>query len=140
MPVEEAMITYLGVEGDDHNDKTHHGGPDAALCLFSLEAINALQVEGHRIFPGATGENITVAQADWSRMIPGSEWRLGDEVEIEVTAYTTPCRNQVNWFVDGDFSRINQAKHPGWSRVYARVLREGRVRRLDPVVQTSPTS
>lgn len=138
MPVEEATITCLGVEGDDHNDKTHHGGPDAALCLFSLEAIKALQAEGHRIFPGATGENITVTQTDWSRMIPGSKWRLGDEVEIEVTAYTTPCRNQVNWFIDGDFSRIKQAKHPGWSRVYARVLREGKVKVGNFVLGISP--
>lgn len=133
LPVAEAAVNHLGLVGDDHNDKRHHGGPEAALCLYSLEAIEELRREGHPVFPGATGENITVNGVDWSLMVPGSRWRVGEGVEIEVTDYTTPCKNQVNWFIGGDFSRINQAKHPGWSRVYARVLREGIVKVGDPV-------
>ena len=133
LPIGESTVSSLGLVGDDHNDKRHHGGLDGAVCLFSLEAIEALREEGHQVFPGATGENITVSGIEWSEVVPGSRWRLGDEVEIEVTGYTTPCHNQVNWFLDGDFTRINQKKNPGWSRVYARVLTEGRIRTGDEV-------
>ena len=47
------------------------GGPLAALCLYSLEVIQALQAEGHSIFPGSVGENITLSHLDWSRVTPG---------------------------------------------------------------------
>jgi MOSC domain-containing protein YiiM len=36
-------------------------------------------------------------------------------------------------FKDREFARVSQKRHPGWSRVYARVLVEGRIRRDDPV-------
>jgi len=133
LPIGESTVSVLGLGGDDHNDKRHHGGLDGAVCLFSLEAIEALREEGHKVFPGATGENITVSGIEWSEVVPGSRWRLGQEVEIEVTGYTTPCHNQVNWFLDGDFTRINQKRSPGWSRVYARVLTAGRIRTGDEV-------
>lgn len=66
-------------------------------------------------------------------MEPGTRWLIGDEVEVEVTHYTPPCNNQANWFINRDFSRINQAQHPGWSRVYTRVLNGGRIRTGDVV-------
>ena len=36
-------------------------------------------------------------------------------------------------FVGGDFARVSQKRHPGFSRVYARVVREGIIRTGDPV-------
>ena len=46
-----------------------HGGPERALCLFSLERILELQAEGHPIFPGAAGENITILMKCCKRSI-----------------------------------------------------------------------
>ena len=40
-------------------------------------------------------------------------------------------------FIDGKFIRIAQQLHPGWSRVYARVLSEGQIHFGDPV-QVNP--
>jgi MOSC domain-containing protein YiiM len=54
-----------------------------------------------------------------------------------MTSYTTPCRYNAQWFKDGDYERIAQETHPGWSRLYARVLHEGTVRPGDPVVLES---
>jgi MOSC domain-containing protein YiiM len=57
---------------------------------------------------------------------------LGDGVLIEITSFTTPCRTIMRAFSDGAYGRVGQARHPGWSRVYARVLVEGLVAAGDP--------
>lgn len=130
-PVDTAKVTVDGVEGDAHRDHAHHGGPDRAVCLFSLEVIEALQAEGHPIAPGALGENLTVHGLDWTQVTPGSRLRVGDQLVLEVTRYTSPCLNITRSFLDGDYARVSQKRHPGWSRVYARVLVPGPVRRGD---------
>ncbi|GIW13735.1 MAG: sulfurase [Tepidiforma sp.] len=135
LPVAEARVTRLGMEGDRQANPDVHGGPERALCLFSAEILARLQAEGHPIGPGTTGENVTIAGIDWGRMVPGSRWRLGDEVEIEITRPTTPCKTIRGSFRDGEFNRIHHALHPGESRVYARVLREGLLRAGDRVAE-----
>ena len=127
LPVQQATLTELGIAGDDHRFPDIHGGPDRALCLFSLERILELQAEGHAIFPGAVGENVTVSGLDWDQLIPGVRLQLGNEVEIEITKYTSPCNTIEGSFLNGEFTRISQKVHPGHSRVYARVLRAGRL-------------
>lgn len=127
LAVREAMVTELGLVGDDHNFPDIHGGPERALCLFSLDLILELQEEGHFIFPGAVGENVTISGLDWHRMTPGQRLTLGDEVLIEITSYTSPCNSMTATFVDGKYQRISQKVNPGHSRVYARVLQPGRL-------------
>jgi MOSC domain-containing protein YiiM len=127
LPLPTAWIGHEGMEGDRQRDLAHHGGPQRALCLFSLELIQDLQREGHPIVPGAAGENITLVGLDWSLMRPGTQLALGDEVQIEITSFTAPCRTIMRVFHDGRFSRISEKSHPGSSRVYASVLREGAV-------------
>jgi MOSC domain-containing protein YiiM len=98
-----------------------------------MEAIRALVAEGHAIVPGALGENVTVEGLDWSAVLPGSRLLVGDAVLLEVTRYTSPCVNIAPVFRERDYARVSQKRHPGWSRVYARVLTEGSVREGDPV-------
>jgi MOSC domain-containing protein YiiM len=127
LAVREGHVNELGLVGDEHRFPDIHGGPDRALCLFSLERIMELQAEGHPIFPGAVGENVTIAGLDWQQVVPGVQLSLGDEVLLEVTSYTSPCNTIPSSFADGRYQRISQKIHPGWSRVYARVLREGKL-------------
>jgi MOSC domain-containing protein YiiM len=127
LPVRDGEVTELGLVGDAQKHTKVHGGPMRALCLYSLERILALQAEGHPIFPGSTGENLTLAGLDWDAIVPGARLRLGDTVEIEVTQYTEPCPKITASFAGGDISRMAQDKHPGWSRVYTRVLTPGSV-------------
>lgn len=129
----EAEVTALGLTGDGHNNPQVHGGPLAALCLYSLERILALQEEGHPIFPGSTGENLTLTGLDWDLVTPGLRLCLGSEVLIEITQYTTPCKTIRPSFRDRNSNRIRTNDHPGWSRVYARVLQPGRIRVGDTV-------
>jgi MOSC domain-containing protein YiiM len=131
--VPTARVTRLGLEGDAHRDTEHHGGPERAVCLFAQEAIDALRAEGHAIAPGAIGENVTTGGLDWSLVVPGARLRLGEHVVLEVTRYTSPCLTIAPVFVDRDYARVSQKRHPGCSRVYARVLVEGTLRTGDPV-------
>ena len=128
-----ARIAEMGVEGDRQRNLNHHGGVERAVCLFSMERIRDLQDEGHAIVPGAAGENVTVEGVDWDAVVPKSRVLLGEEVALEVTRYTSPCINVKGSFTSGDFSRISQKRHAGWSRVYARVLVPGTVRTGDAV-------
>lgn len=131
--VTAAVVNTAGVEGDGHRDLEHHGGPDRAVCLFSLEQIQALQAEGHPVVPGALGENVTLEGIDWGQVVPGSRLQLGGQVLLEVTRYTSPCLNIRPAFSHGDYSRVSEKRHPGWSRVYARVLQPGRIEAGDAV-------
>ena len=133
LPVEEARVRLDGMDGDRQADRRHHGGPERALCLFALERIEEFQAEGHPIAPGSTGENVTIAGLDWSRVVPGARLRLGGEVLVEVSSYTAPCYKNAQWFAGGDFNRMNHQTHPGCSRVYVRVLEEGVLRSGDAV-------
>jgi MOSC domain-containing protein YiiM len=127
LAVREAFLTPTGLEGDRQGDTRIHGGPERALCLYALERILELQREGHPVFPGSVGENVTVVGLDWQRLEPGSRLALGEEAVVEVTRYTSPCQNIADSFAGRDFKRISQKDHPGYSRVYARVLRTGRL-------------
>lgn len=131
-----ARVSVSGLVGDAHNDKEGHGGPERAVCIYSLERIHALQAEGHPIQVGTAGENLTVEGIDWSLVGPGTRFRVGDGVELEVASYTNPCKTIKGSFVEGKFVRISEKLHPGWSRVYARVLSEGQIRSGDPVEVT----
>jgi MOSC domain-containing protein YiiM len=128
-----ADITVGGVAGDSQADKRHHGGQDRAVCLYSLEHIVALQQEGHPIYPGSTGENLTISGITWDSLIPGVCIEIG-EARLMVTSFTTPCRTIRESFTDDHIARISQKVHPGWSRVYAKVLMPGRVTVGDPVL------
>lgn len=122
-----------GLATDRQRYRKVHGGPGRALCLYSLERILALQAEGHPIFPGAVGENLTLAGLDWDAVQPGMKLELGAGVRLEVLSYTVPCNTIVGAFADGDSQRISQDRFPGWSRVYTRVLEEGELRIGDAV-------
>jgi MOSC domain-containing protein YiiM len=127
LPVTQAQVTTVGITGDYQRDQQNHGGPGRALCLYTLEQIQQLQSEGHPITPGSVGENITLVGISLLELTPGTLLALGDEVEIEMTSYAAPCNNITDSFNDGDFTRISDKLHPGQSRVYARVLRTGRI-------------
>lgn len=137
LAVPQARVTKDGVEGDRQRNREAHGGPDRAVCLYSLEVIEALRKEGHSIAAGSAGENFTFAGLNWKHVGLGTRLSVGNEVKLEVLSYTAPCNHNACWFKDEDYSRISQKRHPGWSRVYARVLSEGVVRQGDHVTVES---
>ncbi len=134
LAVPRARISTTGVEGDRQRDMKHHGGPERAVCLFSLEVIGRLRAEGHPIVPGSAGENLTIEGLEWAALAPGARIEIGaaaagsSAIVLEIVSYTRPCSTIRGSFTGLEFNRIFQELHPGESRLYARVLREGLVR------------
>jgi len=121
--VASARLTTLGLEGDAVKHTKIHGGAERALCIYALERILALQEEGGTVFPGALGENVTTIGLPWDDVRPGVRLALGDCL-VEVTRWTTPCSTTSPYTCD-DLTRFHQDHRPGWSRVYAKVIRGG---------------
>jgi MOSC domain-containing protein YiiM len=136
-PIDRAWIRTLGLDGDVQRMRKIHGGPDRAVCLWSLEVIEMLACEGHTIEPGAAGENVTFAGIAWHELTPGAHLVIGDAVRLEITSYAKPCKTIAHLFRDRDCTRISHQEHDGVSRLYARVLTGGEVRAGDRVRWTA---
>lgn len=133
LAVAAAVVGLDGLDGDYHDDVTNHGGPQRAVCLYTLEQIERLAAEGHPIFPGAVGENVTLRGIQQELLIPGATLAIGARTRLEITSFTTPCKGIAHAFSTGDFTRISQKLHPGESRVYARVIQTGTIQTGDAV-------
>ncbi len=134
LPVPSATLFRDGFFGDVQKNKKYHGGPERAVCLFSLELIEQLQAEGHPITPGSTGENMTLRFPDYHLLQPGMILQIGNMVRIQLTDYAPPCKTIKRSFLNDKFNRIAQKQYPGSSRLYARVLQEGKVEQGDEVM------
>jgi MOSC domain-containing protein YiiM len=76
--------------------------------------------------------DLTVSGIDWSLMVPDVQVEAGD-VFLQLTKFAAPCANIAGSFRDGDYSRVAQKLHPGWSRICARVVKAGVVRVGDTI-------
>ena len=134
--IPHAAVGPGGIEGDGQNSRRHHGRPWQALCLYSADLLEELASEGHPIGPGATGENVTIAGVDWSRMRGGLTIDVG-EVRLRTSSPAAPCHKIGDCFVERHWNRIDHVEQPGWSRWYASVLSGGTIRPGDPVTITA---
>lgn len=125
LPLETAAVRHDGVAGDRQATRRHHGRPWQALCLWSREVVDDLAAQGEPIAPGSAGENVSLTGIDWALVRPGVRLKIGD-VLCEVTAYAIPCRQNAQWFRDGDFNTIHFSRGDV-SRVYATVLEPGSI-------------
>ena len=139
-PVASAWVGLLGLDTDAHAEPPPtHGGPDQAVCLYSVEAIERVAADGHEAFPGAYGENLTLQGIDWGSLGAGDILAIGEDgLTLELTKYASPCQTIAHWFVERRIARISFTVHPEDSRWYARVLAEGRVAPGAPVTVDGP--
>jgi MOSC domain-containing protein YiiM len=126
-------VGALGLEGDAHREDTVHGGPHRAVCLFGIEAIGRVAADGHPIFPGSCGENLTTEGIELSSLPVGTRLAIGERLVLELASPDGPCETIEQSFSDRRSSRINIDLHPTDSRMYARVIAEGAVRAGDPI-------
>lgn len=125
-------VTDLGVEGDEQADTAHHGGRDQALYAYAQEdADHWVEALARDVPAGRFGENLRTIGVAVSTAPIGTRWRLGRDVEVEVTAPRIPCRTFAGfWDVPDLVSRFLSANRPG---AYLRVLGSGVVQAGDRI-------
>ncbi len=125
-PILAARVTVDGVAGDWQKNRKYHGGPDRAICLFSVELYDELRREGVDILPGSVGENFSTRGIDLKSLQPGDRLKVGQCV-IELTDIRVPCGSLNKWhpkllqIIDG---------RSGW---LAEVVTEGDVKPGDAI-------
>jgi MOSC domain-containing protein YiiM len=140
LPIPEALVTPLGLEGDRHAHPNVHGGPRKALLWITSEGIDELVHLGYPLYPGALGENITTHgfyRRDWRI---GQRYRLGECI-IELTKMREPCNTLTPYgagiqaaVYDAQVHAQNPASAKwGLAGVYASVIQPGTLRVDDPV-------
>ena len=115
----------LGLEGDHILSRKHHGGPDQAVYLYSLDDYAAFaEVVGGLPAPGRFGENLTVSGLESAAVRIGARLSIGG-VLLEVTAPRIPCATFAAHMGDAGFVKVfRNMRRPG---LYARVLKPGEV-------------
>lgn len=132
-PVERAWVGDFGVAGDRQRHDTVHGGPHRAVALLGIEAIERVQADGHPIYPGSTGENLTTTGIELAGLPVGTRLAIGETLVLELSGPANPCNLIGGSFRGGKSGRISILTHPADSRMYARTLVAGEVRAGDPI-------
>lgn len=136
-PIEQALVTFQGIQGDSWAHPRFHGGPNQALLLLALEDLAALSQLAFPVYPGALGENFTTEGIDMREVRYGDRFRAG-EVLLEITKLRMPCRTLDS--VKQGLQRHLYDTRPGsplWAKggVYAKVLEPGTVRLGDIIAR-----
>ena len=133
-----------GLRADVQADRKHHGGLDQAVYAYGQDDADHWARElGRDLPPGWFGENLRVTGLDPNQARIGEQWRVGEDVVLEVTAPRTPCATFARW-VGGDDERgwVRRFQEEGRVGAYLRVVHRGSVRAGDPVVvvRTAPAA
>jgi hypothetical protein len=143
-PIARTTISRLGLAGDGQRTKPPvHGGAEKAVCLFGLEQIARVNADGNDLYPGAIGENLTIAGLDLGGLAAGDTLAIGatpDGPVIQLTEPANPCKNIASSFADWRIARVSAKVRPEDTRWYARVLREGPVAVGDAIELLDPAA
>lgn len=139
------MVGLEGVEGDRHFNTRLHGGRNKAVLMIAAEFLEAMAARGIAVYPGALGENLTVAGLDPHLWRSGQRYRVGDGVVIELTKLRTPCSHldvygqEIKAEMYDARCRLGDVDSPKWAHggFYACVIRPGLAMAGTPVVLDS---
>jgi len=134
-PIPGGWVDRLGLEADAHEEpEPIHGGVDQAISIYSVESIARVVADGHRAFPGAFGENLTLSGIELGELRIGDRLTIGDDgLVLALTARAEPCQTIAHWFIERRIARISSKVNPADARWYASVLSEGPMATGDPV-------
>jgi len=122
-------INHLGLEGDEHADRRHHGGADKALLHYSLDHYSLWSHEQPHLNellsnPGAFGENLSSRGLNERNVCIGDRFQVGTSV-LEVSQGRQPCWKLGHRF--GDRGMVRQVVTTGRCGWYYRVVSPGQV-------------
>ena len=119
-----------GLVGDTVCDRRNHGGNTQAVYAYAREDLDHWESVLGRTLPGGVfGENLTTKGVDVNGAVIGERWRIGDELELAVTAPRIPCGTFRGWIAERGWLRtFARAAMPG---TYLSVVTPGQVRAGD---------
>lgn len=125
-------IHKLGLRGDIQADRFNHGGEDQAVYAYSqADADFWAQSLGRDLPPGSFGENLRVAGIEATGAVIGERWKIGLDVELEVTSPRVPCAtfqrrmDQAQW--------VKRFTEEGRVGTYLRVIHTGSIQAGDHI-------
>lgn len=122
-------VGELGLPGDAICNTKHHGGPDQAIYLYSVEDYAWWTETLSQDVPAGTyGENFTTSGQDLSGICVG-DVLFSESVTLEVSAPRIPCSTLASRMGDKQFAQ--KFMKAGRSGAYCRVLETGDVRAGD---------
>lgn len=125
-------VHKLGLQGDIQANRVHHGGPDQAIYAYSQADADFWAGELQRdLPPGIFGENLRVAGINPTQAVIGERWKIGLDVEVEVTSPRTPCAVFQRRMGEPRFVKRFTAE--GRVGAYLRVIRVGTIRAGDHI-------
>lgn len=105
-----------GIVGDAHAGNWHR-----QVSLLSYEKIQEFKEKGAKIVSGAFGENLIVEGYDLGNLPVGSRFRIGDEVELEITQIGKECHSHCEIYkAMGDCIMPREG-------VFAKVIKSGHI-------------
>ena len=122
-------VGRYGLYADVQADRKNHGGLDKALYAYAQEDADFWAAElGRELAPGWFGENLRVSGLDVSNARVGERWRIGSNVQLEVTMPRSPCATFARW-VGGADARgwVKRFADEGRLGAYLRVVQNGSV-------------
>ncbi len=118
LSIQSVKVTTSGLEGDGHNHAKHYDLRQA-VCLQDVEHLAELSQKGYRLFPGATGENLTIRNLNVNGLPLGTILQFSGGVVLAISKIRKPCY-------------VMDAIHPqlkidalGRHGMYAKVIKEG---------------
>ena len=110
-----------GIEGDAHAGDWHR-----QISLLAEESVDKMRALLPDLQPGAFAENINTRGVDLKRLPVGTRLRLGETV-VEVTQIGKQCHS------DCEIKKVTGTCVMPTEGIFAVVVREGRVRKGDPI-------
>lgn len=129
------LVGHEGISGDRQRNRRVHGGPNKAVLMVAAEALEELTRAGFALAPGSLGENLTVQGFDRRNWRTGQQYKIGNDVLIQLTTLRSPCLNldvygpEIKGQVYDRRCQAGDPSSPVWALAgfYARVIRPGEI-------------
>lgn len=128
-------VHKLGLRGDLQADRFNHGGEDQAVYAYSqADADFWAEALGRDLPPGIFGENLRVTGVETTGAVIGERWKVGLDVELEVTSPRVPCATFQRHMAEPQW--VKRFTEEGRVGTYLRVIRTGTIQAGDHIHRT----
>ena len=119
-------LSFVNLAGDGQADLTVHGGPDKAVCVYSMDHYPfwRRELEIDECGPGWFGENFSIEGQTETQVAIGDTFEIGTAV-VQISQPRAPC-----WKLGRRWNRLDMPKlvvHSGRTGWYLRVIETGHV-------------